>query len=163
MKKYYILLLAIITVACTDVRFKEPMPLKGEQLTLMPDDLVDFIKSMDPEKFEKIPDIDKDLEMRKVPDDMVLKKWKGAYFLNYKVDSLWVILLLKQQKEGKDFLTYQLMGKNKETVAMLKEITDVKEHYSETGKLEYIELNPTQKEFKKIYKSNLFEYIQLFD
>lgn len=161
---YYLLVFVLLAISCTDVRFKQPMPVKGEELELIPDDLITFIVSQDSASLkEDLPDLDANIKKRTIPDNMVIKKWKGSYFINSKMDSLWILVVMKPVKGTTDFKTYQLMGNNEETQARLKKITQVREHFNTNGKLEYLELNPTQKEFKAILKADLFEYIELFD
>lgn len=164
-KSFIILLLMS---SCVEVGFKHPQPSKGKTLTKIPQKMVEFYTGnrqdsiSENSNYLKFEDYinDKTFE-NSLSETTILKKWKGKYFLNQKEDDLWRIIMIVPVSNN-NYETYQLDGSNKQTVKLLKDITAVKEIFSEDGKLKLLILDPSRKEFNKIIKSGAFELIDIF-
>ncbi len=161
------LAILILLSSCVEVEFKHPMPTKGTTLKKVPEDIITFFKSLDENPTENsklsISEFSDDFDMNKpLPADVVLKKWKGDYYLNQKEDSLWQIILIKQGK-NKTFTIFHIDGSNQATIDKLKSITKVEEIFEKEGELDRVILDPSLKEFKKMLKSGCFVSVDLFE
>lgn len=158
----------LFLASCVEVGFKNPQPSKGTSLTEIPEEMIAFYSGSKSDSTTEnknglsINDYyDKDDLDKSLSESTILKKWKGNYFLNQQEENLWHIIMIKPIANG-NFETYNLDGSNEKTIALLKEITDVKEVFDEDGELDSIVLDPSLKEFKKIVKSGAFEIIEIF-
>ena len=153
---------------CVEVGFKNPQPEKGKTLEKIPQEMIAFYtqqgKDSTKQKGElQISDWGEDLdESGAIPENSILKYWKGNYFFNQKKDSLWYIIMIVPGSVKNTFDTYKMDGGNEKTVSILKQITRVNEVYSESGDLKLIIIDPSTSEFKKIIKSGAFEKLDSF-
>lgn len=152
--------------SCVEVGFKHPMPTKGKELTSIPIEIIKYYTEMDSISGESsklsVTDIFEEGINDSLPENYLLKLWKGNYFLNQKEDSLWTIVMIRPTSKS-TFDIYHLDGGNEKTIKLLKGITDVEEIMDEKGELELVILDPTLKEFKKITKSGAFEKVDIFN
>ncbi len=154
--------------SCVEVEFKQPMPPnKGTVLKKLPEEIISYFMSLDKDSTGNskldISEFSTDFEWHEpLPEDIILKEWKGSYFLNQKEGKHWQLLMVKDGS-NKSFNVYHLDGSNSATLDKLKSITKVEEVLSDDGDLELIILDPSLKEFKKILKSGAFEKIDLFE
>jgi len=142
-------------------------PNKGTVLKKLPEEIISYFISFDKDSTGNskldISEFSSDFEWHEpLPEDIILKKWKGSYFFNQKEGEHWQLLMVKDGP-NKSFNAYHLDGSNSATVDKLKSITKVEEVLSNDGDLERIILDPSLKEFKKIIKFGVFEQIDLFN
>ncbi len=168
MKFVKFIIILLILSSCIEVEFKQPMPPgKGITLEKLPEEIISYFMSLDRDSTGNskldISEFNSDFDWQDpLPEDILLKKWKGSYFLNQKEGERWQLIMIKDGS-NKSFEVYHLDGSNSATVEKLKSITKVEEVFSDDGDLERIILDPSLKEFKKIIKSGAFEQIDLFD
>lgn len=165
MKHILGLLFLVLLQSCVEVGFRNPQPQKGKELDKIPSEIIAFYteqgKDSDEDGFS-LADLGGEIdETGELSNNSVLKYWKGRYFFNQKKDSLWFIIMIVPE-EDKTYSTFKMDGGNEKTVATLKQITDVREIYSESGELELVIIDPSPSQFKKIVKSNAFEKIDIF-
>ncbi len=139
------------------------MPSKGKNLSEIPKEMIAFYSGKQSDSsvvnindFYNHEDLSKSLT-----ENIILKKWKGNYFLNEKEDSIWRVIMIVPTARNK-FKTYQLDGSDEQTVKKLKKITKVEEFFSDNGELKSLLLDPTPSEFNKIVKSGAFTLIEIF-
>ncbi len=89
-----------------------------------------------------------------ISDQQVLKKFKGNYFLNYeKGEDSWQVRRLTLEKGELLFSKVKLP----EDIEKVKELTELQEVTSDSGKVVGYKLKPTRKELKKLMKSSFLE------
>ncbi|MDW7694858.1 hypothetical protein R9C00_08895 [Flammeovirgaceae bacterium SG7u.111] len=89
-----------------------------------------------------------------ITDQQVLKKFKGNYFLNYeRGENSWEVRRLTLKKDELLFSRVKLP----EDIEKVKEVTELQEVTSDSGKVVGYKLNPGRKELKKLMKSNFLE------
>jgi len=159
---------ALILSSCVEVEFKQPMPPnKGTILDKLPEEISSYFMSIDKDSTGNskldISEFNSDFDWHDpLPEDIILKKWKGSYYLNQKEGERWQLLMVKDGL-NQSFDVYHLDGSNSATVDKLKSITKVEEILSDNGDLEGIILDPSFKEFKRILNSGAFEKVDLFE
>jgi hypothetical protein len=107
MKNLFILFLSTCLIACTEISYKEPQPKGIKALTEIPKELRGkYLMEKDTVfLFEKgLRGWDKEAgkeEVLQIPSDsMVLKKYKGNYFISYRSGDLWNLRVMKVDKNG---------------------------------------------------------------
>lgn len=103
MNKSAIFLLAIVFTACTEISYKEPQPKGITSLNSVPDKLFGkYILDGDTVVFfdKGFRSIDKKEDVLYLSDSIVLKKYRGYYFVNYRDGYEWLLRILKPQKNG---------------------------------------------------------------
>lgn len=89
-----------------------------------------------------------------ISETHILRRFKGHYFLNYKrSDANWKVRRLTLSKKELSFS----MVRKPEDIEILKEITEVKEIKSDSGKLTGYKLKPSRKELKRLMKLSFTE------
>jgi len=167
MRHIKFLAILLLLSSCVEVEFKHPMPQKGTTLEKLPEDIKAYLISLDENSTKNskltVSEFNEDFDMNKpLPDDVILKKWKGNYYLNQKEDSLWQLIVIKPAK-NKTFNITHIDGSNQEIIDKLKSITEVEEIFDADGDLDRIILDPSAKEFKKMLKSSVFVKVDLFE
>ena len=168
MNYFKFLVVFLSFTSCVEVEFKRPMPPnKGTEMKKLPEDIITYFKSLDKDSTGNskldISEFSSDFDWHEpLLEDIILKKWKGSYFLNQKEGERWQLLMVKDGP-NKSFNVYHLDGSNNATVDKLKSITKVEEVLSNDGDLERIILDPSLKESKKILNSGAFEKVDLFE
>jgi len=166
MRISYTFLILILISSCVEVGFKLPMPPKGKALSSVPLEIIKFYSELDSiSRDSNKLTIDDFLDGKiddKLPENSVLKYWRGNYFLNQQEDSLWNIIMISPSGRS-SFEIYHLDGGNEKTLELLKNITSVEEITDDKGELELIIIDPTFKEFKKIIKSGAYEKVDIYN
>lgn len=167
MNQIKVIFALLLLSSCVEVNFKNPMPPKGETLDKIPTEIITYFMSLKKDSLGNsklnLDNINGDFDLNDpLPEEVILKKWKGNYFLNQKEENLWQIYMVKPAANN-SFEVYQLDGSNQHTVDKLKSITNVEEVFSDNGDLNQIIIDPSFKEFKKIVKSGAFEQIDLLE
>jgi len=89
-----------------------------------------------------------------ISDEHLIRRFKGHYFLNYKrTDNDWKVRRLTLDKNELTFSRVRIP----EDISDLKEITEVQEIKSDSGKVVGYKLNPSKKELKKLMKHRFSE------
>jgi hypothetical protein len=119
--------------SCKEVTFREPQPVGIKKLKVFPSNLVGkYIiteeSSMVPDtiliykdSFEILdsPEKNKASEKSILSDSLVLKKYKGYYFLNFLGNKRWVFRVFKQEK-NKDIILFNIDLSDETTITHLK-------------------------------------------
>lgn len=101
--KSAIFLLAIVFTACTEISYKEPQPKGISSLNSVPEKLFGkYVLDGDTVVFfdKGFRSVDKKEDILYLSDSIVLKKYKGYYFVNYRDGYEWLLRILKSQKNG---------------------------------------------------------------
>jgi hypothetical protein len=105
MSKFFLFLLGIVAVACTEISYKEPQPKGVKSLSKIPTKLQGKYLLEDKDTvylFEeglRGKDNGKE-EFLLLSDSIVLKEYKGNYFVSYKDGDFWLLRILKHKKNG---------------------------------------------------------------
>src|SRR5688572_4481650 len=110
MNKSAIFLLAIVFTACTEISYKEPQPKGISSLPSVPEKMWGkYIMDGDTVIFfdKGFRAIDKKEDVLYLSDSIVLKKYKGYYFVSYRESYEWLLRILKPQTNG-DLLMFEM-------------------------------------------------------
>ncbi len=119
MNKIVLLFFGIALVACTEVMYKEPQPKGIKSLTEIPTKLQgSYVMGIGS---DTIAFFDKGFRAKEkgkedvlfLGDSIILKKYKGHYFVSYRDGQKWFLRILKQQKNG-DLIFYEMKVPEKE-------------------------------------------------
>lgn len=164
MNKFALLFLGVSIIACTEITFKEPQPSGIKSLTEFPRSLHgNYIVPQDSgaEKFDTVyiessryrintPSKDGEWLNRGVlSDSLVLKHYKGFYFLNFNADDQWIIRVFRQEKNG-NIVVYEINLSDDEKIKQLTE-----KFHPEIIKKEnstYYRIDPTPKSLLQFVK-----------
>lgn len=104
----------------------------------------------------------KDKNDKQEPDmilssDLVLKKYKGYYYINQKnEDGLWEVGIISVEKNGSLNVIY-IDGNKKEKIERLKQLVETTIILDDEGKEDYYVINPTKKELIELLDHDIFE------
>jgi hypothetical protein len=167
MNRLLLFLLGVSLFACTEITFKEPQPKGIKTLSEFSQSLQGrYIVPQDSgsEKFDtvyvepmryRINSIAKDEEWMNrgvLSDSLVLKHYKGFYFLNFYTDEQWIVRVFKQEKDG-NIVMYEINLSDDEKVKKLTERFNpevIKKDNSTT----YYRIDPTPKSLLQFIKEN---------
>ncbi len=98
-------------------------------------------------------------EKDQLSESLILKKYKSHYILNYLEERGWYVMVISIQNSDK--LEIHFIGGDDgaeavEEIGKLKNLTTVNEIFRSNGQIDYYLINPTQKEFKRMLKKNMF-------
>ena len=171
MKNLVLLFLGIVLFSCTEISYKEPQPKGIKALSKIPSALHGTYHWKGDEQDTIIifdggfKSIDKKEDALYVSDSLVLKKYKGNYYINYRDDSRWLLRILKPQKNG-DLLFMQMKNvpqagaERQEFIQKLSMETPVVE--STVDSTTYFIIDPSPKKLHKLIESGFFEeHVQL--
>ncbi len=107
MQKALIVFLLVVTVACKEVTFKEPQPIGVKSLTEIPTTLRGTYRMEGEEEKDTVlitakgyfAGADKK-DQGVLSDSIILKEYKGYYFLNINDRPEWILRILKREKNG---------------------------------------------------------------
>jgi hypothetical protein len=112
MHRWFVFMLLAGVVACTEISFKEPQPEGVKSLSAIPAKLhgtYQIEKNGTPSgkmvveangyRIEK-DEYDQAPEVFLLSDSVVIKNYKGYYFINVRNNSLWVLRVVRRQKDG---------------------------------------------------------------
>jgi hypothetical protein len=118
MKNLCLIAIVLIVFSCKEVTFKEPQPRGKKALKEVPPELIGRYVAKD----EKESETDtlvinskgyyavSDKKGSEIGDSLVLKKYKGYYFVSSNEKPEWLLRVIKQEKNGD--LVYMLMDQN---------------------------------------------------
>jgi len=167
MNKLIVILIGLSIAACTEISFKEPQPKGIKTLAEFPRSLQGkYIIPEDSgsEKFDtvyidptryRINSLIKEGEWMNrgvLSDSLVLKIYKGFYFLNFYTDEQWIVRVFEQEKNG-NIQLYEINLSDDEKVKRLSE-TFQPEVIKKDNSTTYYRIDPTPKNYLKFIKEN---------
>lgn len=104
MNKFVLFLIVIFAVACTEISYKEPQPRGTQALTKVPSSLHGkYLMDKDTVSFFEDGLRGKDKgkeEVLLLSDSIVLNKYKKYYFISYRDGNVWLLRILRKDKNG---------------------------------------------------------------
>lgn len=104
MNKFVLFLIGIFAVACTEISYKEPQPRGIQALTKIPSSLHGvYLMDNDTVTFFENGLRGKENgkeEVLTLSDSIVLKKYKKHYFISYRDGNVWLLRILRKDKNG---------------------------------------------------------------
>ena len=104
MRKIVILLIGIVSIGCTEISYKEPQPKGVKPLNELPSKLHgkylmdnDTVYLFD-KGLRGYEDGKKEFVL--LSDTIVFKEYKGNYFFSYRDGDVWLLRILRQEKNG---------------------------------------------------------------
>lgn len=163
----YLVLLLIISSCGPFIYFEQAQPANSEMENIFPkalqgiynDDANNVPLIIDELTCEYGNDNNTIGEKAQLSDSLILKKYKSHYILNLKDEEGWYVMVLSIQNFDKlvvDFIGGDDEAEAVEEIEKLKNLTTVNEIFRSSGKINYYLINPTQKEFKRMLKKNMF-------
>lgn len=162
MKPFFLVFLLAV-VSCTEITYKEPQPKGKKMLTEIPMSLQGKYLLLDDNG------IDKDtlfigktgyhtrgdgVDEGVLGDSLVLKKYKGYYFLNINQRPEWVLRIIKQERNG-DLTIMAMEDKNFNT--FLKKLgTEIQIDSTKDMNGAMYQINPTPKQLFGLVKKGYF-------
>jgi hypothetical protein len=155
-----VLLFLSLLFGCTEVYFTEPQPLGTKALNEIPPEMQG--RFIEPEGKDTVHvrtrgfDIGDDF--MNLSDSMVVKYWKGFYFINMRdsKNGLWEVYAASKSAADKITVSF-IDGEDEKRMKQLGEICTVVSQTDSDGEIDYYILNPSAKEFKAILKENFFD------
>jgi len=161
-----ILLLSITLVSCTEIYFSEPQPKGIDPLDNRFEDIIGHYVSLDGDENKEDTVIitrneiifpDEDDTDGELSDKVMVKKYKGRYFLNFMDEEkeLWQLVVVEVDNEGNLSVT-NLMSIDEDDTATLTKKNFAKK-VDEEGKDEYIVMNPSKRKLLKLIEYPVFD------
>jgi hypothetical protein len=162
----------MLTLACKEVSFKEPSvpkPLQGKYLVLTEDgspskDTIVITPKgyrfgyFDPEERAAKND---EYEVGVLSDSMVLKSFKGYYFLSLNEDPEWILRVLRQEKNG-DLTYMSLEDKKVDFTEYLEQLSaEIRIDSMTTEKETLYQIDPDANELVDLIKKGFFSETRL--
>ncbi|MFY0672745.1 MAG: hypothetical protein JXQ87_05050 [Bacteroidia bacterium] len=153
--------------SCTETRYKEPQPFEKKEKRSFPKKMQGTFIDEDGDTFKiesarivgPVDNIGRtNSEIIEISDSIKVKKHKGYCFLNALADNNHWNVFLVDYSGRTNIHVYGIAPKTKR-LRDLKRITKVEEFRNEKGKLKYILLNPTKREWKHIIKEEIPELV----
>jgi hypothetical protein len=155
-------LLLIFLQSCVEVKFAEPQPHGIKNIDVFPEafqgqylagdkDTIEIFK----EGFKFLNDSSLGKSQFVISDSFIIRQWKKTYFFNFKEkeDSVWTVFFLKTTKKNSSLGSLTFKEKESEKIDLIKNITEVKEIRNEDGNLDYLLIQPSRRELKKLLKA----------
>lgn len=152
--------------ACTEICYKEPQPKGVKSLREVPSRLQGSYliqeddKSMDTLMVMNTGYVINNDEVAYLSDSIVLKYYKGYYFLNTREDFTWHLRIVRQEKGGNLVFSAmdQVPEKDEERKAFLQRLSsEVKIVESEVDGKNYYVIDPTPKELMGLIRKGFFK------
>ena len=173
MKKILILLcMALILASCEEVVYPDPQPPRVKALKEIPDPLRGLYLDLNLDtlvvgqrSFIYLIEDPEDVQETFLSDSVVLKSYKGKYFLSLTIsiggNSYWLTYMLDQDVSTGTIDVYTMAADDVVKMAMLQEITS-KVSDLESGSDEYYLFAPKKKHYKKIIRDTIFTKFNSF-
>jgi hypothetical protein len=167
MRTYPLLLISLLIGACNEISFREPQPKGKESLTKIPIELQGSYLMKDDDGKTRDTLIISPLgyiaghnpdEKMLLSDSLVLRTYKGYYFINLNSRPEWVLRVLQRQKNG-DLLFLALDRDNKTTFnQLLKKLsTEIEIDSSSVNESMIYQIDPTPKQLVSFIKKGYFK------
>ena len=181
MRIFCIIVLSTFLLSCKEVSFKEPQPKGKKELTTVPRDLQGkflvitddgtpskdtiVITSkgyrfgyFDPEERAAKND---EYEEGVLSDSMILKSYKGYYFLSLNENPEWILRVLKEEKNG-DLIYMTLEDKKIEFTEYLEKLSaEIRIDSMTTEQETLYQIDPDANQLVELIKKNLFSETRL--
>jgi hypothetical protein len=161
--KYFRFLVLLTLVSCQEITYKEPQPKNKKSLTEMPTSLRGRYLMEDETSNQKDTLYISETGYRTqggavdegtLGDSLVLKKYKGYYFLNINQRPEWALRIIKQEKNG-DILFMSM--EDKEFNSFLKKLgKEIKIDSTYAGDEKLYQIDPTPKQLVGLIKKKYF-------
>lgn len=177
MKQTLTLFFGILLIsACSEVRFSQPQPINGKELTEFPTQFVGKYVGADGDTLMVNSEcfLFSGDEIKKLCSNRVVLKKKGSLHI---ISSRDMFLSGEEtQRKGWEVLPFELVNdsliiyflnttndeKNNETISKLDAILEVEKIINDEGNIEYYYIDPTIRQFKKILRSECFSIAEKF-
>ena len=165
MNKLAIILALTLAFSCKEISFKEPQPTGKKVLREVPKQLRGTYLLVDDK--EGAADtlfvsangylVASDKKQNLLGDSLILKKFKGYYFVNINEKPEWLLRVLQQEKNGD--LVYMSMEEDEtEFNGLLKKISkDVRLDSLEVNGEKLYQIDPTPKQLVKLIEKGYFK------
>jgi hypothetical protein len=156
--------------SCTETRYKEPQPSRKREKSHFPNKMQGSFVDEDGDTFKiearsiigpKGTVLGTNSEKIEISDSLKVKTFKGYCFLNALTENNHWNAFLVDYSGKTNIYVYSIKPESKR-IKDLKKITKVEEFRNEKGKLKYILLNPTKKEWKQIIKEEIPEIVYTY-
>ncbi|MBI1184697.1 hypothetical protein GC194_10520 [bacterium] len=163
------LLTIFLLVSCEETLYKEPQPGGVKEQKSFPEKIRGTYITGDGDTIvieeKQVVELKKTMISKNSPyvlgDSIKLKKYKHYLFVSYLADNnYWSTILIDYKQKGYLHL-YQIDPKSTKIKA-LKNITKVEEFKDESGKTDFLLLNPSKREWKKIIKEEIPQIIETY-
>ncbi len=157
MKKVIIIIfVAVFMQSCTELAFRNAMPMQGTDIMEFPEEMQGTFLSMLESK-DTIVITAKDVSGDKfhIDDHNVLRKFGKYYICNEKKSDRWVIGVIRPQGH-RGFTVYRFDVEESKKREAIAGITKVEEVLDESGGVDYLLVSPTDAEFRKMLRSKAF-------
>lgn len=154
----------VFLIACSEICYKEPQPKGVKPLTEIPGKLHGrYIVSDENGStdtlivFNKGYRIGKD-DVASLSDSLVLKQYKGYYFINIRDDVAWYLRIMKQEKNGNILYMAMPEATSEYKGGIFKDVLSLDVPVAETeveGKTHYI-IDPSPKKLLELIRKGYF-------
>lgn len=154
----------VFLIACSEICYKEPQPKGVKPLTEIPGKLHGrYIVSDENGStdtlivFNKGYRIGKD-DVASLSDSLVLKQYKGYYFINIRDDVAWYLRIVKQEKNGNILYMAMPEATSEYKGGIFKDVLSLDVPVAETeveGKTHYI-IDPSPKKLLELIRKGYF-------
>ncbi|MEJ2593810.1 MAG: hypothetical protein P8100_01460 [bacterium] len=161
----FLLILILVTAACTEVKFRNIQPSNASILETFPDSLEGIYLNQDGDTLmiseknislvNRASECNPFYEHDSLGQDILLTFFKGSYLLNIQEDSLWTLALIRHPNQK--MLDVSLIdGEDLESLETLSQITLVDTIFSEDGEVIHFIIDPDSTILLEIIQHGLF-------
>ncbi len=164
MKTLPVLILFLILFGCKEISFKEPQPRGKKSLAEIPAELQGtYLLSAENESSKDTLVVSNngylivsDRKKSVLGDSLVVKKFKGYYFVNINENPEWLLRVIKREKNGD--LSYMSMDVQENSFNdLLKRLSkEVRIDSIQTGTEKLYQIDPSPKELLKLISKGYF-------
>jgi hypothetical protein len=168
---YALIVYTMVAVSCTEVSFPVhqprgiaalsnfPIELQGRYITSQTDSLRDtlFITQHAYRFSSALPEEQSWLAQGQLSDSLILKEYKGLYFVNFREDNQWLLRVLKRERTGDlQLLTLALDGPGKDKLLWQLQQELTVETIVRDSSEKYYQIDPTPKRLLKLLKKEKY-------
>ena len=167
MKKLALIVCVLALYSCKEITYKNPQPKGKKPLSLIPEDLRgSYIMINETENTSDTVIVDSkgymiasDSKQKLLGDSLVLKVYKGYYFLNINERPEWLLRIITREPNGD--LVFRSMDTNEDRFkALLHKLAgDVPIDSLEIDGEKLYQIDPTRRQMLKLIKSGYFSEI----
>lgn len=168
MKNIFIILLVVMSLtSCVEVLFEHPQPIGVKEKKQFPKSLQGMYIQDEKDTLLITQFEIQEMSGKQDPDmilssDLILKKYKGLYYLNVKNENnLWEVGIINVKENGALNVRY-IDGNKKDKVERLKQLVKITTFLNDEGEEGYYLINPTKKQLVWLLGNNIFENLGEF-